>query len=158
MTTTEDVLLPLVAAALREAAPLWPKIPQRPQGPTVLFGAFAPRPGVEVVAVTGLSNTIVEARREERITFDVATFLNVPGLDEAATWARRAVLLDCVLAVFFGEHGASIIPDDARAAGVQSWSVTARQTSLEPAADSITGAAGWVGWSLLSITAAARPC
>lgn len=158
MTTTEDVLLPATVAALREAAVLWPQIPQSPRAPTVLFGAYRPVAGVEIVAVTGLSNTSITARREETIAFDIATWTNVPGLDEAATWDRRVQLTEAVLSVLFGEHRKSIIPDVARDAGVSSWSVTARQTSLEPAPDAIAGASGWLGFSLLTITAVARPC
>lgn len=153
MTTTEDLLLPAVYDLLRGAT--FPPHPQTPKGVTVLFGAYQALATAELVAVTGASDTIVEANREELITFDVATLINVPGFSELRTWERRAEITAAIIEAMIGDR---TLPTEIRDTGVYGWRIKARVTSVEPAAPIVAGSSGWVGYSLLTFEARARPC
>lgn len=152
MTTTEDALLPAVHGLLKTAS--WPASAENPTGVTVLFGAYRPLANTELVAVTGLTNTTIESR-EEVITFDVATLINIPGYNELRTWERRVELTNALIETLIGDF---TLPATVRATGVYWWHIVARQTSVEPAADVVPGSSGWVGYALLTIEAKAHPC
>lgn len=152
---TEDALLPLVMDMLN-AVP-WPVSAQNPRGVQVLFGAYNAAPGVELVGVTGQTQVVVEPNREETITFHVATLVNIPGMDEAATWQRRSEITEAIVETLVDLKGTAYLSDEIRALGVYHWRITERKTAVEPAADAVPGASGWVGYSLLTVDVAARP-